>query len=215
MISIRQDPPADGHVNMAADAALLEAAELGVGGGRVYSWSDVWVTLGRFQSPEKDLLNPQETRWVIRPTGGKAVLHGFDVTVGLALPLPMLDADPRSIRSVYRTAVGPLVGALNACGLPATLADGTRFAQRGLKTADCFAFTSPNDIVHAETGQKVCGCALRVTERAVLLQASIPHRDPGLIGASKIREASLALPPSPWSPEGLLDALRDALDGHR
>ena len=212
MISIRQDPPADGHTNMAADVALLEGAEEGRGEGRVYTWSDVWVTLGRFQSPEKDLLDPQTTNWVIRPTGGKAVLHGHDTTVGLALPLSLLDADPRSIRSVYRAAVGPLVEALNACGLPAVLADGTRYAQRGVKTADCFAFTSPNDIVHRETGQKVCGCALRVTERAVLVHASVPHAAPEIPHAMLIREAMRFEPPTLWQPSFLVEALASALN---
>lgn len=212
MIPIRQDPPADGHANMAVDVALLEAAEQGRGEGRVYSWTGVWVTLGRFQSPEKDLLEPETTNWVIRPTGGKAVLHGHDTTVGLALPLSLLEADPRSIRSVYRAAVGPLVEALNACGLPAVLADGTRFAQRGVKTADCFAFTSPNDIVHRDTGIKVCGCALRVTERAVLLHASIPHAAPSVHPAKIIREATAIDFPTKWNPEALAEQLALALD---
>ncbi|MGV3618294.1 MAG: lipoyl protein ligase domain-containing protein [Fimbriimonas sp.] len=205
---IRQDPPSDGPSNMEADRLLLAGAEDGVSGGRVYSWVGVWVSLGRFQNPDRDLLTPETTPWVIRPTGGKAVLHGHDITVALAFPLNTLDADPRSIRSVYRAAIAPLVEALHACGLPATLADGTRHAERGQKTADCFAFTSPNDVVHEESGQKVCGCALRVTERAVLLQASIPHGQPLVAPSSVMREASPTQPAAVWRGDQLAKALR-------
>jgi lipoate-protein ligase A len=208
-MNIRNDGAADGRANMDADAALLAAAERGVPGGRVYSWSGVWVSLGRFQSAERDLIDPGHTAWVLRPTGGKAVLHGHDATVGLGLPLAMLDADPRSIRSVYRAVVRPLVAALNACGLPAALADDTRHAQRGARTADCFAFTSPNDIVDPTTGRKVCGCALRVTDRAVLLQASVPAGIPTVPPERLIRNALPAEPPPHWQSADLAAALRE------
>ena len=72
---------------MARDAELLERAERGESAARVYSWDGAWVSLGRFQRPEKALLRSEEIDWVMRPTGGKAVLHGHDVTVGIALPL--------------------------------------------------------------------------------------------------------------------------------
>jgi lipoate-protein ligase A len=198
---------------MEADRLLLAMAEKGTLGGRVYAWKGVWVSLGRFQDPERDLLTPESTPWVIRPTGGKAVLHGHDVTVGLAIPLSILDADPRSIRSVYRAAIAPLVTALRACGLPATLAEGTRHAERGQKTADCFAFTSPNDVVHEETGQKVCGCALQVTDRAVLVQASVPNGPPLVSPASVIREASQFPHSGTWNSTPLAHELERVLYG--
>ena len=203
---VREDPPADGLANMALDSALLGAAQNGSALGRVYRWKGPWVSLGRFQNAEKDLLDPDGISWVIRPTGGKAVLHGHDVTVALAFPLGCLDADPRSIRSVYRAIVRPLVEALTVSGRPAALAEETRYAERGQRTADCFAFTSPNDIVDPATGHKVCGCALRVTDRAVLLQASIPTGPPLVDPTSVIRNAT-RMPDSSWDSTGLADAL--------
>jgi len=178
--------PGDGATNMARDRELLAHAERGHAGCRVYEWDGAWISLGFNQTPEKDLLDPQLVPWVMRPTGGKAVLHGNDVTVGLALPLNMIEgAYARSIKSVYRAIARPLIEALNACGLPAALAEETKFSGRGPKSADCFAHVSPNDIVHPLLGIKVCGCALRLTANAVLVQASIP-KGPPLVDAQKL-----------------------------
>ena len=165
---------ADGPTNMARDAALLES-----GGWRVYGWDGPWVSLGRFQTPERALA-PGWDRWCVRPTGGRAVLHGHDVTLAYALAH---DGDGRALKALYRRLIAPLVEALNDCGLSCRLAETTRYVGRGRESEDCFAFRSPNDVVCPDTGLKVCGCALRVTERAALLQASVPAGPPLVEGA--------------------------------
>jgi lipoate-protein ligase A len=187
-VEVRVDGPRDGLANMALDLELLDHAEAGRPGCRVYEWDGHWVSLGRFQNPHRDLLDPDATPWVLRPTGGKAVMHGRDVTVGLAVPLSLLPEEAgtgRSIKAVYRQVVRPIVDAMRDCGVRAALAEGTRFAERGARTADCFSHISPNDIVDEATGLKICGCALRLTRRSVLVQASIPFaaplKDPGVV----------------------------------
>lgn len=180
------DPPLDGPTNMARDIALWEQAEEGKVGARVYSWEGPWVSLGISQHRERDLLPGVTIPSVVRPTGGKAVLHGHDMTVGLALPLSVLTAhgeDPcflrRRVRTVYRRAVPLLIRSLNQAGIRAALGDETSFVQSTKKSVvDCFASVAPNDIVDPMTGQKVCGCALRLGERSLLIQASIPVRLP-------------------------------------
>ena len=100
----------DGPFNMTEDARLLSVAEEGRAGWRVYGWDGPWISLGCYQSASKDLLDPELVPFVMRPTGGKAVLHGHDVTVGLALPLSLLsevsgieeEKLARSLRTVYR-----------------------------------------------------------------------------------------------------------------
>ena len=79
------------------------------------------------------------------------------------------------------------------------------------RSADCFATVSPNDIVHPATGQKVCGCAMRLTDRAVLVQASIPA------GPPMVDPALIYLNPAPVSwidvdPERLAMALEAKLN---
>ena len=159
---------------MALDAALLRAAEEGTMGWRVYGWEGPWVSLGRFQTPTRALAAGW-TRWCERPTGGRAVLHGHDVTLALALPHP---GNSRDVKRLYRSMIAPLVLALNECGLGCRLAETTRYVGRGRESEDCFAFRSPNDVVCPDTGLKVCGCALRISERGALLQASVPFRAP-------------------------------------
>ncbi len=206
---VRLDPPADGPTNMARDCALLESAESGSVAVRVYSWCGPWVTLGRFQRPDVALVSSCGVPFVTRPTGGKSVLHGHDVTVGMAVPLSRLGLPEgtRRLRDVYRAVVRPLVVALNECGVPASLAEDTPFVRSTGRVADCFAHVAANDIVSPQ-GVKVCGCGLRLTETAVLVQASAPAApplvDPGLVfnGA----------PAATWSPGPTPSTLAESLE---
>lgn len=185
------DAPADGHTNMAKDVELLARAEQGGVHVRVYSWDGAWVSLGRFQNPQRALVDPEFVPWVSRPTGGKAVLHGHDVTVTIAANLAGLgltEVEARSVGAAYRKIVVPLASALSASGLLAMLAERTPFVKKEGHTADCFAYTSPNDVVDPATGEKVCGCALRLTQDAVLLQSSIPVGRP-LVEPSRVFDA--------------------------
>lgn len=201
----------DGHTNMALDRENLESAEIGGIHVRVYTWDGPWVTLGRFQRPERALKS--EINWVVRPTGGKAVLHGHDVTVSIAANLDDLGVPgSRKVAPVYRAIVGPLVEALNEAGVQAVLAERTEYVRNAAHTADCFAHVSPNDVVDPATGEKVCGCALRVTERAVLLQASIPVGKPLIDPALVFDNPHTPATERELDPERLARALRTILE---
>lgn len=207
-----QDGLLGGHENMAKDSRLLDRAENGELGCRVYGWDGLWVSIGRFQSLERGLVNPDTTRWVRRPTGGKAVLHGWDVTVGLAVPLTLLHlSDSRSLEPVYRCTVRPIVAALQKSGLDAILAADSPYAGSGVHSGDCFAFASPNDVVHAQTGQKLCGCALRLTKQAVLVQASIPYQSPTIDPAAVITAAKQQSV-TPWEHSSFAAHLSEAIN---
>jgi len=171
----------DGPTNMRLDQELLNRAEAGVAGFRVYGWTGPWVSIGMYQHPARVLRPDCTTPWVRRPTGGRAVLHGHDLTIALAGPREALLATSghglqggRPVRDVYRRLVEPVVQGLREAGLDACLAELTRFASKPGSSPDCFATAAENDVVHAATGRKLCGCALRLTDRGALLQASIP-----------------------------------------
>jgi lipoate-protein ligase A len=122
--------------------------------------------------------------WTIRETGGAAVLHGHDLTVAIAIPL----SGTVGVRAVYRYLVTPLVLSLQDVGLDAILGEDAGFADR--KTgAYCFLGKSENDVVSISTAQKLCGCALRVTREAAMLQASIPLREPLVPARKQIRDS--------------------------
>ncbi len=172
----------DGAQNMAIDRAMLRRAELGEALVRVYGWSGPWVSLGRSQLASRALLAGCPAAWVRRPTGGRAVLHGHDATLAAAAPLEALGSG-RRLSQVHSALLTPIKQALTACGQPVVMAAPRPPGSDG--SADCFAFASSVDLVHEKTGLKVCGCALRITQGAVLLQASIPMGEP-LVDAARV-----------------------------
>jgi lipoate-protein ligase A len=172
---ITLDPALTGQDNMDRDRAILSAAEDSSFCGRLYFWDQPTVSLGRFQRAEDVVLGGLPS--VLRPTGGAAVLHGHDLTFSLAAPLEQIGATPREVRLVYRALVRPIVIALAKMGIPAALGEDVGVESKS-NSAYCFALHSKNDVISTDTGKKLCGCALRVTDRAALLQASIPIQAP-------------------------------------
>lgn len=170
-VLILQHGAADGEHNMALDRSLV-GERVAV---RVYEWSRPWVTLGRYQDAESSLLPGCGVPWTRRPTGGKAVLHGHDLTVAVFLPAVPGEL---SVKRAYRVVIQPIVAALQQVGVRAALGEQTAFITRGLRTADCFRHVSPNDVVDPVTGRKLVGCALRLDSAGVLAQCSIPMRTP-------------------------------------
>ena len=165
----------DGVENMARDAAMLRQAEAGAALMRLYGWSGPWVSLGRSQRSSRALLPGCPAPWVRRPTGGRAVIHGHDITWSLAAPLDRLSSS-RRLSAVHDALIQPLARALQECGQEVRLVDPRSEPSGG--SADCFAFSATVDLVCERTGLKVCGCALRMTQGAVLVQASIPVGEP-------------------------------------
>lgn len=78
------------------------------------------------------------------------------------------------------------------------------------RSADCFLGVSRNDIVDLLTGLKVCGCAFRMTKRAVLLQASIPAGTPLVDPALIFAEPSTIVAPE-WGADRFPEAFALAL----
>jgi lipoate-protein ligase A len=178
LIEVSSEERQDGLMNMAKDTALLLRADEGVIAARVYGWKGAWVSLGCFQRAEQELVEGCTVPVAMRPTGGRAVLHGHDVTVGLAFPYDVIQVTHREVRKAYRAVAKPLIEALRKCDVDADLAERTPHSGKGDRAADCFGYNSANDIVDRTSGKKICGCALRMLERSVLVQASIPNGDP-------------------------------------
>lgn len=196
----------DGAENMKRDELLLEEAEAGQPCCRLYSWEGPWVSLGRFQKPEKALCIDCAVPWVMRPTGGKGVLHGHDLTIGAAFPLTSLglkETDARSVGPAYRAIIRPLVAALKDSGANVMLGEETRFVKSGGSTPDCFAHIAPNDVIDPNNGRKVMGCALKIGRRAVLVQCSLP------VGLPLVDPSSVF--PDPHIPSWIEDIDPDAL----
>src|SRR5690242_13278 len=85
------DSPMVGAYNMAVDEAIM----LSVSDGkslptlRLYDWSPLCLSLGYGQRlRDADLYRIDTAGWQIvrRPTGGKAILHGNELTYSVAIP---------------------------------------------------------------------------------------------------------------------------------
>ena len=83
----REPEPCDPWTNMTRDAALLET--LGEGKGettvRIYQWDRPAVTVGRHQDEDAVREIFPLLPIIPRPTGGRAVLHGEDLTITVAV----------------------------------------------------------------------------------------------------------------------------------
>jgi lipoate-protein ligase A len=202
-LTLRCDETADGETNMRLDTEMLERAETGQTEIRIYRWDQAWVSLGANQEPlEIDL--PQ----VRRPTGGRAVLHGDDVTISIAMPLRLIGVSSLQLRSIYRFLIEPMIEAFRECGLPVETGESQTGENRvGGNRLDCFASMGTFDLAIIDsTGvrQKVGGAALKTSQAAALLQVSVLERDSAGDGPFAARTVP------EWRHEDLMAALRES-----
>ena len=132
--------PHDGARNMALDEALLEsAAGRGLVTVRVYGWRSACITIGRFQSVRRTLpAGSLQSAVPIarRITGGRAILHGSDVTLAVATPTDRIGlSDARDVMGLYARLVGPIAQALTSLGVPVASGSGRGDHNGG---GDCF-----------------------------------------------------------------------------
>ena len=160
--------------NMAADQRLLElrsGSENLPPIVRIYRWGAPAVTFGRLQRIEEVRRTYPNLELAQRPSGGRAVLHGEDLTVTVALCEAMLSGEKSSsVGASFRLIAQPVIDALNESGLRCGFGEGRRRPANGV---DCFAHTASCDIVNYETNEKIVGCAQRRVDGAILQQMSI------------------------------------------
>ncbi len=193
---------ADGPWNMGVDEALLASA---AGGGipvlRLYEWDGAWLSLGYAQSVDERRLaacGEAGVGVVRRATGGRAVLHGRDLTYALAAPAGVL---PAGVIESSLLVSGAIAAALEVLGAPVERAG---LGARGHREAsfDCFAGAVSGEV--RALGRKLVGSAQRRVGAGTLQHGSLRLRpDPagereaaGLVpgGATSLAELGLAMP---------------------
>jgi lipoate-protein ligase A len=172
------DGPQTGARNMAVDAAILRAVEAGESPPtlRLYAWKPWCVSLGHFQRPERELdaaaLRARGWDFVIRPTGGRAVLHADELTYSI---LARRDAAPwcATLAESY-ARIGEAWGeALRAYDLDMVRGNPVRQDQGADAPAPpCFASSAKSELAHGT--RKVVGSAQRRTRGAFVQHGSIP-----------------------------------------
>ncbi|MBN2442496.1 MAG: lipoate--protein ligase family protein [Spirochaetales bacterium] len=156
----------EAHINMAIDEVLIEKTEPVL---RFYEWKGTAITLGRFQSCDEINLHTVEQDGIPvirRETGGKAVLHGNDLTISVILDSGNVSASVR--KSILPIGRGIVYG-LHLLGVDAHQVGGE---EQYHASSYCFSTHSPYEVVVGMN--KIAGIAMRRFKKKVLYQISIP-----------------------------------------
>lgn len=164
--------------NMAVDEALLEAVLAGESPPvlRFYRWAVPAISLGRFQRADRvlhlALCRHRNVPVVQRLTGGKAVLHGHDLTLCFVAPLRCFSSAHR-VTEVHQRLVQAVAYGFQQLGIHTQpVAEVDQRALRGAH-AGCFEHALPGDLTTPE-GVKLVGGAQYRRAEVVMEQMSIP-----------------------------------------
>jgi lipoate-protein ligase A len=171
---------------MANDLHALEDVETGRADVivRCYGWNQNALTIGRLQ--DETTVTYEMGDWPIyrRPTGGRAILHGDDLTISVAAMIGAgaSNSGPietglikRGVLSDYFCVTEPIRLALADHGITADYGKDTVQCnrERNRQSADCFKINALCDIVDSRTGNKIVGSAMRRGRRAFMVQSSL------------------------------------------
>ena len=166
----------DGFYNMAVDEAIVTAVEKGISPPtlRLYGWKSPTLSIGYSQRTDKKIdtgyCRKNKIDIVLRPTGGRAVLHDKEVTYSLISPKnnPLF---PDNISGTYKAISKAFIRSLSFLKINASIS--TFCTQHSsLRTLSCFATTSQYEIT--VDGKKLIGSAQRRFKNSFLQHGSIP-----------------------------------------
>lgn len=167
----------DGFYNMAVDEAIASAVENGISPPtlRFYGWKSSTLSIGYSQKIDKKIdieyCRKNGIDIVLRPTGGRAVLHDKEVTYSIISPRynPLF---PDNISGTYKAISKALAKGLSFLGIDANLNSAFRILHSTFQNPFCFATTSQYEIV--VNGKKLIGSAQRRFKKSFLQHGSIP-----------------------------------------
>ena len=193
----------DGYENMQKDYENFLRVE--EGGGpffRIYLWKKPVISLGFHQEPRDFLVDV-----VKRPTGGGALLHGWDISFSVVDAKEMWGKSPKKI---YLRLMGLLKESLEGLGLSLGISN------YGGTYGEYFCLFQPTfgEITHM--GKKLVACAMRVGKRGFLLHGSLfwaldylkAEQIMGIPG-EKLRDRMITFEELSVSREELLKAVKD------
>lgn len=162
----------EGWRNMVLDRSLLALCEENGESGflRFYTWAGPTLSMGHLEPQDAvDRMAAERDGVAIvkRPTGGRVVLHGDDLTYTVVLPRH----DDAGLQKTYNLISEILVEGLSSMGARLHIEKG-RTRRSRMAQKPCFASVSRYEVSHG--GRKVVGSAQRVGERALLQHGSIP-----------------------------------------
>ena len=164
------ETPRPGWANMAIDQTLLDRAELlGESWLRLYSWEPHCLSFGRHEPAARrydaERIAARRIDTVRRPTGGRAVWHGPELTYAVAAPGPRFG----SLQEAYLEIHDMIGQALGELGIEAVLASSRR--SEPLDAGACFSQPAGGEVLVG--GRKVVGSAQLRRGDALLQHGSI------------------------------------------
>ncbi|MEW6282929.1 MAG: hypothetical protein AB1758_30230 [Candidatus Eremiobacterota bacterium] len=210
------DPPREGGLNMALDELLLEESDGPV--LRLYSWTRPTLSLGRFQRFQPRL----PIAVVRRPSGGRAVLHGQEITYCF-----VSFHGRETVRESFCRVARSLAAALRRLGIPADTCAADSISPSRTSPA-CFAVARQGEV--QSRGRKLVGSAQVRSGPRTLQHGTLPLRldralarelfgtvpectdlaelgfgdlDAERLAAVWVEELGLAMEPAPWTPQEL------------
>lgn len=141
---------------------------------RFYAWLTPAVSIGRFQQIDRDIdlsaCRKSSVDIVRRPTGGKAVYHGHDLTYAV-VGREQQEGLPADILGTYRVISGCLIRGLRELGIEARMAENGRKLPEMSAEAACFSAPSRYELL--VKGRKICGSAQLRSHGAFLQHGSL------------------------------------------
>ncbi len=187
-----------GAWQMAIDAWMLEQRRPLL---RLYRWRRPTLSLGHHQRRLEPcwlaLARSGAIELVRRPSGGRAVLHGGDLTYALVWPEAGGNRE-----QVYRQACGWLQQAFAAFGQPLQFGRQAASSQR----SSCFALSTAADLVHGD-GRKRVGSAQLWRQGCLLQHGSIQLEPAAALWQQLFGVAPPSLAPLPLAGRQLEAAL--------
>lgn len=180
--------PGNAAFNMAMDSVLAHRVATGASGPvfRMYTWTGQAVSIGFSQDPER-VLDMERCRLdgvpvVRRPTGGRAVLHGSDLSYSLVIS----GDDPvfgGTLRESCRQISMMLRDTLLILGVDAEIGKHRRLGHEKEDIGPPPCFMSATRFEVTVRGKKIAGIAQRRMSGVLLQQGTIlMHADQGGIG---------------------------------
>lgn len=189
--------------NMAEDEAIfLLSRDRRAPSVRFYTWISPAVSVGYFQQVGREIdlaaCRRHGVDIVRRPTGGKAVLHGQDLTYAVA-GIAHRDGFTADILGNYRRISRCLIRGLHKMGIRVQAADEGRHPREMPAQSSCFSVPSRYELLVRK--RKICGSAQVRAHGAFLQHGSL------LMAFDPLRTAELLSPGSDGC-DGQVDRLR-------
>ena len=174
-----EDGPSDGRLNMAIDRALLTACDRGQAPAtlRLYGWDKPTLSIGYSQNElvdvDKKHCEERKIPIVRRFTGGRALLHQYELTYSLVAPIPY-PGIPENLAGAFCAVSKAVIFSLEKAGVanPQMIGKEKRTpAMIRKRSPACFSASNHWEI--SVKGKKLAGSAQRRLNGAFLQHGSI------------------------------------------